>query len=183
MTELTFTQADIKQRFNGDCEVTLIVPKSQKHAVQSLYDTLKDNDKPMVAKIDRKRKKRSLDANSYMWVLCDKIAQVLQSSKEMVYQDAIRSVGIFTTTLVQNDAVDFTIAHWDSFGVGNFAMATHESNKNPGCTVIRLYFGSSTYDTAEMSRLIDYIVSEAKELGVETMTPAELERLKGEWKR
>lgn len=41
--------------------------------------------------------------------------------------------------------------------------------------------GSSEYDTVEMSHFIDRIVEEAKELGIETATPDELERMKQEW--
>jgi hypothetical protein len=42
--------------------------------------------------------------------------------------------------------------------------------------------GSHTYDSREMSRLIDGTVSEAKELGIETLSPAELERMKQQWR-
>ena len=49
-------------------------------------------------------------------------------------------------------------------------------------THYRIFKGSSEYDTKEMSLLIDGIVQEAKNLGIETMTPAEVERLKGMWK-
>ena len=46
---------------------------------------------------------------------------------------------------------------------------------------IQAYYGSSTYNTAEMARFIDGIVSEARWLGIETMTPAEIERMKTAW--
>lgn len=41
--------------------------------------------------------------------------------------------------------------------------------------------GSHTYNTAEMSKLIDGTVSEAKELGIETMTPDQIEEMKQKW--
>jgi hypothetical protein len=47
---------------------------------------------------------------------------------------------------------------------------------------VRLYKGSHLYDTKEMSRLIDYIVEEAKDLGIETMTPDDVARMKASWK-
>ena len=37
--------------------------------------------------------------------------------------------------------------------------------------------GSSTYDTKEMSELINGLVSECKEQGIETLTPDELARM------
>lgn len=42
-----------------------------------------------------------------------------------------------------------------------------------------LYYGSSTYDGAQMARLIDNIVQDCKAVGIETMTPDELARLEG----
>ena len=41
--------------------------------------------------------------------------------------------------------------------------------------------GSSEYDTGEMSRFIDGVISECKELGIQTMTPDEIEELKQKW--
>jgi hypothetical protein len=51
-------------------------------------------------------------------------------------------------------------------------------SKINGCTNVILYYGSSTYNTAQMSLLIDHLVQDAKALGIETMTPQELEALK-----
>jgi hypothetical protein len=50
-------------------------------------------------------------------------------------------------------------------------------------THIKVYMGSSEMDTREMSILIDGIVSECKELNINTMTPNELEQLKEQWGR
>ena len=43
------------------------------------------------------------------------------------------------------------------------------------------YYGSSTYDTREMSVLIDGVVSECKELDIETISPTELREMKERW--
>ena len=47
--------------------------------------------------------------------------------------------------------------------------------------IVRAYYGSSQYNTKQMSRLIDMVVEGAKELGIETLTPEELARIKEEW--
>ena len=52
---------------------------------------------------------------------------------------------------------------------------------NKEFTHYRIYKGSSEYDTKEMAILIDGIVSECQELGIETLTPDELDKLKSEW--
>jgi hypothetical protein len=49
-------------------------------------------------------------------------------------------------------------------------------------THYKIYKGSSEYTTLEMAVLIDGIVSEAKELGIETIPPKEIERLKTMWR-
>ena len=54
-------------------------------------------------------------------------------------------------------------------------------SKIEGCTNVVLYFGSSTYDSKQMSDLIDRLISEAKELGIETDTPEQISRYKSEW--
>ena len=48
--------------------------------------------------------------------------------------------------------------------------------------VIRAYYGSSTYNTKRMSRLIDMIVENCKEQGIETLTPQQLDAMKERWK-
>jgi hypothetical protein len=47
--------------------------------------------------------------------------------------------------------------------------------------VIRAYYGSSTYNTKQMSRLIDAIVEDCKEMDIETLTPRELDAMKSRW--
>ena len=55
-------------------------------------------------------------------------------------------------------------------------------SKLPGCTNVILYYGSSSYDTEQMSSLIDLLVDDCKAQGIETATPDELARYKEEWK-
>lgn len=45
-----------------------------------------------------------------------------------------------------------------------------------------LYFGSSSYDTVQMSRLIDLLIEDCKAQGIETATPDEIARYKEEWR-
>lgn len=123
------------------------------------------------------RQKRSLDANAYCWVLITKIAEVVNSSKEEVYEDMLQKYGYiyqdaegYITVTVKAD-VDMTKiqGHW-KFYKGNGKFNSYLMIK-----------GSSEYDSGEMAHFIDAIVQEAKELGIETLTPAELERMKAAW--
>ena len=141
--------------------------------------TIDDNAEYEVT-IKRKREHRSKDANAYMWILADKVADVIGSTKEEVYRSAIRRKGVFTDVAVRTDAVRAIVKNWSDKGIGWFAESFDSSLK--GCRRVRLYYGSSVYNTKEMSRLIDDIVEEAKGLNIETLTPDELARMKSTWR-
>ena len=138
------------------------------------YDTLKDGDVELTVK--RFRQKRSLDANAYCWLIIDKIAQRMRMTKVDVYRDHIRHIGgVSETVCVQDRAVDKLCEAWSKNGIG-WQTETFPS-KIPGCTNVTLYYGSSTYDTEQMSALIDALVQTAKALGIETMPEEELKSL------
>ncbi len=137
-------------------------------------------EKELAVEVKQYRHKRSLDANAYCWQMCQKIAEVIRSTKEEVYKKAIREVGQFETLAVQEGAAEQFIKVWNSRGLGWYAEEM--GSKLSGCKKIIAYYGSSCYDTRSMSILIDFIVGEAKELGVETLTPEEITRMNQEWK-
>ena len=144
--------------------------------LSSVDKLLKDSEKNNInADFRPMRQKRSNDANAYLWVLCDKIADVIRSTKEEVYRNAIREVGVFQDVATRHDAADDLINLWSNRGIGWFADVF--DSKLDGCKRVRLYSGSHIYDTKEMSRLIDYIVEQAKDLGIETMTPDEIKQM------
>lgn len=122
------------------------------------------------------RNKRSRDANSYSWVLMQKIAEDQHTDKWSVYLEMLGRYGVFTHIIVRPGVVDRVMSKWRT--VKNMGEVTVS-----GQTGIQLqcYFGSSTYDTKEMSVFIEGIVSECHELGIETATPDELDRMKKEW--
>lgn len=149
---------------------------------QELFNTLnamQGDNKPYIISIDRQKRKRSLNANAYMWQMCQKIAEKVGATKETVYRKNIREVGSFETVeLISAGAARF-IRSWESNGLGWVAEPISERG---GYMTVIAYYGSSSYNTAEMSRLVEAVVEEAKALGVETMTPLELDRLKAAWK-
>lgn len=127
------------------------------------------------------RKKRSLDANAYAWVLIDKLAEKLGRTKTEIYRQYVQEIGgVSETVCVLEKAAEKLIDGWAKNGIG-WQSETIPS-KIDGCVNVILYFGSSTYDTAQMSRLIDLIVQDCKQQGIETMTPQELDALKERWR-
>ncbi len=147
---------------------------------RALYDAYKD--KLLTVSVKEYRQKRSLDANAYFWVLCDRLAEHLKIPKEDIYKEYIQNVGGNSYISPVLDAEkDKAIRFWESRGLGWFCEDTGTS-KLAGCTNIIFYAGSSAFDTAQMSRLIDNIVQDCKAVGIETLTPEELLRIKEDWK-
>jgi hypothetical protein len=133
-------------------------------------------DKGLEVEIKPYRNKRSLDANAYMWVLLSKMAAILHTTKDELYLQMLDRYGVFTHVVVKPNVVDRVKAEWRTVR----ELGEVKINGQTGIQ-LQCYFGSSTYDTREMARLIDGVVSECKELDIETMTPAELELLKNDW--
>lgn len=132
--------------------------------------------------VKEQHKKRSLDANAYFWVLADKLAEATRIPKEEIYREAIRGIGGNSDTVcVKTTAVDRLCEIWRARGLG--WLAEPFPSKIEGCTNIILYSGSSTYDTQQMSRLIDNIVQDCQAVGIETMTPDKLALLVEDWGR
>ena len=141
-------------------------------------DELKD--KELKVQVSVWRQDRSLNANNYCWKLLDEIAQRTHSTKEEVYQEIISKVGVFEILPIRNEAVDNFVEKWQSRGLGWVCNIMRDS-KIPNYTNVIAYYGSSVYNTKEMSRLIDEVVQEAQALGVQTKTPQELAELKNLW--
>lgn len=138
-------------------------------------------DKDLTVEIKPFRKRRSLDANAYFWVLCSKLAEATGVTKTEVYKQSILNIGGNSETLCgQTEAVENICKLWEATGLG-WLTETFES-KLDGCTNVILYKGSSAYDTKQMSRLIENVVQDCKAVGIETMPPEELKKLLGGWK-
>lgn len=143
-----------------------------------LYDELKD--KLLDGTLGVHREKRSRDANAYCWVLIDKLAEKTGLTKPEVYRAAIKEIGgVSDTVCVQDRAVDKLRQSWEKNGIG--WQTDVLPSKLEGCTNVVLYYGSSTYDTAQMFRLIDHIVQDCKAVGIETATPEELATMLEGW--
>ena len=160
-------------RFNTDDKIKAVAE------LLSYLDSL-DSGKEYVIEIKEYRKKRSLDANSYAWVLIDKLASRLHESKSEIYRGYIREIGGNSDTVcVKDEAVERLRLNWSRNGLG--WVSDTAKSKLAGCTNVILYYGSSVYDTEQMSRLIDLIVQDCKEFGIETRSQEDIESLIEAW--
>lgn len=134
--------------------------------------------KEITVEVKEKRKKRSLNANAYFWQLVNKVAVKLNCSDQEVYRRLVQDYGVSTTLMVRPEAQETFIRVWTE---GKDSSGWFCEDLGHG--VIKAYQGTSTYNTQQMSRIIDGLVEECKELQIETMTPDELEHLKNTWRQ
>ena len=144
------------------------------------YDKLKDE--LVSVEIRKAAKKRSKDANAMCWAMCSDIGNAIRPPvpKEEVYRRAIREVGEYEPLPIRVDAVETFQRRWAAKGTGWFAEVIDDS-KLPGYKLVFAYYGSSTYNTAEMSRLIDYLVEDARNMGIPIPASKEQEEALKMW--
>ena len=142
---------------------------------EELVRWLWNQDREKVFEIKEHKEKRSLTANAYAWSLIGKIADALRTSKDEVYLDMLKRYG-------QSEMVS-VVSSIDVTGYFKYyePIAT-TMLQGKEFTHYKIFKGSSEYDSREMAVLIDGIVSEAKDLDIETLPPDEVERLKEMWK-
>lgn len=160
-------------------EVTVSINETE--AFMGEYDEFK-NAELLNISIRKHRKKRSLDANAYFHVLVGKLAEALKISRPRCKNIMIGRYGqpflldedkmteaVIKTNIPVEKMLENEMVHCMPCG----------SRMEDGVEVIyyRVLRGSSTYNTQEMSRLIDGTVSDCKEMGIETLPPEELERM------
>ena len=159
------TYNGIKFLMDGSMELSFLVPHHEKSRLLASIDEITQAGMPTLEiTAKKKRKKRSLDANDYLWVLCTKIAERLQDSKLSISKEEVsrKHIGL----------------------VGKYEpgwLTEVVDSSQDGCKKVVAYYGSSTYDTKEMSRLIDSVIQDCAALQIETIPPSELDMLLKEW--
>lgn len=173
MAKITFSKARWMQDGDG-AWLCIQTPKAR-----DVCDAVRP-DKTYDMEVKQHREKRSLSANSYAWVLLDKLAEATGTPKTEVYREAVREIGGNTETVcVKQEAAKKLCDGWRHNGLG-WITETMPSKIN-GCVNVVLYYGSSTFDTAQMARFIDGIIQDCKAVGVETLPPDKLEAMLEGW--
>lgn len=146
------------------------IPAQAKQFAAEMQDKLYDAD------LQIHREKRSLDANALFWKATTLIAEHINSDKDSVYLQLLSRYGVFTHVVVKPEAVpQFRMEYRLCEELGPVMV-----NGKSGIQ-LRCYFGSSTYDTKQMSRLIDGAISELKEMGIDFASDSDISKAKEEW--
>lgn len=177
---LTFDGAKVREEFGYTWLALKLTPEPANGQLAMQYVLDASGAGVRQAVLGPQKRKRSLDANAYAWVLMDKIARKVGRKKEDVYFDQIQNVGGNSDVLcLPQKAVERFCQQWENKGLG-WRTRTMES-KLPGCVNVVVYYGSSTFDAAQMHRFLDGIIQDCKALDIETKTPLELAELERQW--
>lgn len=179
---MTGKLVDLSMGMNRKQRITVEVNED----FQEQFMKLKDTD--LDIEIKKHRERRSLNANSYYWVLITKVAKRLRISNNRAHNIMLRRYGaleVIDDQLVYLVLPDVDEAEEKALESETYHIRPTSQVKtgNDG-KLYRTYImlkGSSAYDTAEMSRLINGIVDECKEMGIETLPPDKLKALLEAW--
>jgi len=132
--------------------------------------TMQDDDK--FFEIKEHHEKRSLNANSYFYVLQNKLAQVLKTGNDELHEQLIkRYADVTLITIPETENIKGIIKYYDIYNTGTI--------KGIPVIMYKAYKPSHEMTTKEFSRLLDGLISECKEIGIETLPEHELRRLDG----
>lgn len=145
-------------------DATLTITTSDKPAARDLWDEFRDCEVEITVK--KYRNKRSVNCNAFCWAQIGQIAFVLGMSKEEVYREIVRSCGLYETFTINNEAVDKFTTGWQHNGVGWQVEVLGKNRVNPYMTDVITYYGTSVYDSAEFSRIVNAVIEECKNLGI-----------------
>ena len=138
--------------------------------------TTQDNEKTF--EIQEHKEKRSLNANALLWKCLGEMATSLRTDKWDVYLEMLKRYGTFTYICVKPKAVEAVKRQWREVEeIGHIDINGQDSVQ------MLCYYGSSTMNTKEFSTLLDGVISEMKEMGIETPEQKDLDRAIENWRK
>lgn len=165
-------------KLEGGC---LIIRPEREDLGKAMAVVRKHKDKLYDLEVKEHRKKRSLDANAYAWVLINKIADALRITPKEIYRQAIQNVGgNYEILPVKAEAAEHFKQVWEAQGLG-WPCVDMGKSKIEGYRNLRAYYGSSTYSTTQMAQLIDILLQDCRALDIEVKSDEEIASIMGAW--
>lgn len=124
--------------------------------------------------IEVKRKKRSKNSNSYFWELLQQLCLEMNLDVIQEYRKRVKELGIFKQWELDTINVPTFEKIWQDRGIAWFTEKVEEIGNK---TIINAYYGSSSYNSKQMSKLIDNLVQDCKQIGIQTLDEIEIEEL------
>lgn len=124
--------------------------------------------------IEVKRKKRSKNANSYFWELLQKLCEEMNIDVIQEYKKRVKELGIFKQWEISIENVPTFEKLWQDRGIAWFTEKVEEIGNK---AIINAYYGSSSYNSRQFSKLLDNLVQDCKLVGIQTLDELEIEEL------
>lgn len=124
--------------------------------------------------IEVKKKKRSKNANSYFWELLQKLCEEMNIDVIQEYRKRVKELGIFKQWELDSINVPTFIHLWEDRGIAWFTEKVEEIGDK---TIINAYYGSSSYNSKQFSKLLDNLVQDCRSVGIQTLDELEINEL------
>lgn len=124
--------------------------------------------------IQVKKKKRSKNANSYFWKLLQELCYEMNIDVIGEYKKRVKELGVFQTFELDTKNTPTFEYLWSSNGIGWFTEKVDEIGNK---TILNAYYGSSSYNSKQMSKLIDNLVQDCRSVGIQTLEDIEIQEL------
>ena len=119
---------------------------------------------------------RSGQANKLLWDCIGKLAKFQNKDKWVVYLEELRKYGQYTYACIKPEAVEAYKEKWrECEEIGEL-----EINGKKAVQLL-CYFGSSTYTTKEFAQLLDGVIQDLEDAGLDKPHSKELERAYEQW--
>lgn len=164
-----------------DEKANIVIETSEVQRVIEEYEKLKDVEKLSI-EIKQYREKRSLNANNYFWKLLSEYSQEKRVNTIEEYKDRVKRLGIFRRFRIEKENIDTFKKIWSEKGIAWFCeIADTEYIGDIEFKIINAYYGSSSFNSKQMSRLIEDLVEDCLEVGIETKSKEEIQSLIESW--
>lgn len=142
--------------------------------------------KGLKLKIEAKKyiKKRTTNANNYFWKLLQELCDLAEIDTVEEYKRRVKELGIFRRFRIETKDVKTFEIMWQDKGIAWFCeVLDTEYIGNTEFKIINAYYGSSSFNSKQMARLIDGVVQDCKVYGIETKSQQEINSLLESWNK
>ena len=158
-------------------KISLLLDVNNIEAIEELK-----NENKLDVDLKKHRKKRSLDANAYFWLLLQEVCDRKSIDKIEEYKRRVKELGIFRQFKIEKKDVNTFKKVWSEMGIAWFCeVFDTEFISDIEFKIINAYYGSSSYNKKQMSRLIDNLVQDCNAIGIETKSKEEVNSMLESW--
>lgn len=159
-------------------KISILLDSKQITNIEELKDSKLD------VELKKYRKKRSLDANKYFWKLLSEYSEEKNVDTIQEYKERVKRLGIFRQFRIETTGIKTFEKMWQERGIAWFSeILDTEIIGNIEFKIINAYYGSSSFNSKQMSRLINDLVEDCEAVGIETKPKEEIDSLLKAWEK